>query len=55
METELGVALKTKLIKSMTNRFNMIEDNDVLPCFEISTVLDPRFKKVAFYKYRVSQ
>jgi hypothetical protein len=48
METELGVALKTKLIKNMSDRFNLIEDNDVSPCFAISTVLDPRFKKVAF-------
>ena len=48
METELGVALKTKLIKNMSDRFNLIEDNEVSPCFAISTVLDPRFKKVAF-------
>jgi len=48
METELGVALKNKLIKNMADRFGLIEDNDILPCFSIATVLDPRFKKVAF-------
>ncbi|XP_015376212.1 PREDICTED: zinc finger BED domain-containing protein 1-like isoform X2 [Diuraphis noxia] len=48
METELGVALKSKLIQNMADRFDLIEDNDILPCFAIATVLDPRFKKVAF-------
>ncbi|XP_022170536.1 zinc finger BED domain-containing protein 1-like, partial [Myzus persicae] len=48
METELGVALKTKLIKNMSDRFNLIEDNDFSPCFAMSTVLDPRFKKVVY-------
>jgi hypothetical protein len=32
----------------MSDRFNLIEDNNVSPWFAISTVLDPRFKKVAF-------
>ena len=48
MVIELGIALKSKLIQNMADRFGLIEDNDILHCFAIATVLDPRIKKIAF-------
>lgn len=43
--TVVGEQLKEALTKSVKNRFRCIEDNEVLA---ISTLLDPRFKKVHF-------
>ncbi|XP_008181981.1 zinc finger BED domain-containing protein 1-like [Acyrthosiphon pisum] len=46
--TLLGQALKTNLIGNITKRFDVFEKQTITPSFSRATLLDPRFKKVAF-------
>lgn len=48
IRTDLGKALKINLLENLDNRFKEIEDITSSPCFGITTLLDPRLKKVAF-------
>jgi len=48
VHTELGKAFKEKLLGNLSSRFGLVEDIENSPCFGIETLLDPRFKKVAF-------
>jgi len=48
VHTELGKAFKKKLLENLNSRFGLVEDIEYSPCFGIATLLDPRFKKVAF-------
>jgi len=44
----MGQALKNKLISHVTKRFDGFEKQTLTPSFSRATLLDPRFKKVAF-------
>jgi len=46
--TLIGQALKTNLISNTTKRFDGFEKQTITPSFSRATLLDPRFKKVAF-------
>jgi len=46
--TLIGQALKTNLIGNITKRFDDFEKQTITPSFSRATLLDPRFKKVAF-------
>ncbi|XP_060879286.1 E3 SUMO-protein ligase ZBED1-like [Metopolophium dirhodum] len=46
--TLIGQALKTNLISNTTKRFDDFEKQTITPSFSRATLLDPRFKKVAF-------
>lgn len=48
MQTELGKILQNELLENLNTRFSLIEDVEHYPCFGFSTLLDLRFKKVAF-------
>lgn len=48
VHTELGKEFKEKLLENFSKRLRLVENIDYSPCFGIATLLDPRFKKVAF-------
>ncbi|KAL4103950.1 hypothetical protein QTP88_019267 [Uroleucon formosanum] len=48
MRTYLGQLLKQKLLGSLNSRFKLIEEQNPKPEFSRATLLDPRFKKLAF-------
>lgn len=47
-KTRLGHFIKTRLMENVTKRFDGIEKQVLTPHFSRATLLDPRFKKVAF-------
>jgi len=47
-KTHLGNLLKIKLLENITKHFDGIEKQTLTPHFSRATLLDPRFKKVAF-------
>ncbi|KAF0704385.1 zinc finger BED domain-containing protein 1-like, partial [Aphis craccivora] len=48
MRTYLGQQLKQKLLGNLNSRFKLIEEQNPKPEFSRATLLDPRFKKLAF-------
>lgn len=49
MRTYLGQLLKQKLLENLNSRFKLIEEQNPKPEFSRATLLDPRFKKLAFH------
>ncbi|XP_050062932.1 E3 SUMO-protein ligase ZBED1-like [Aphis gossypii] len=48
MRIYLGQLLKQKLLGNLNSRFKLIEEQNLKPEFSRATLLDPRFKKLAF-------
>ena len=48
MRTYLGQLLKQKLLGNLNSRFKLIEEQNPKPELSRATLLDPRFKKLAF-------
>lgn len=48
MRTYLGQLLKEKLLENLNSRFELVEEQNSKPEFSRATLLDPRFKKLAF-------
>jgi len=48
MRTYLGQQLKKKLQENLNSRFKHVEEENPTPEFSRVTLLDPRFKKLAF-------
>lgn len=48
MRTCLGQLLKKKLLDNLNSRFKLIEEQNPKREFSRATLLDPRFKKLAF-------